>query len=171
MMKRKTALILGLSLLMLAVAGYLMQKPHPLKTRLRCDAEITSRHTLSSTGELSAVLKTKMHFFLYHNGTGFIRLNGFIEQQGKRYILDRELHYVYETTDNDAEDEDGAGIYTLRFSADRKHAGDSVPPQLWEQFLQSEDAQVSYHVTIGHMIDNLYFVRTLPSPTFVCRRY
>ncbi|HGM6909621.1 TPA: hypothetical protein ACKQDN_002598 [Serratia marcescens] len=171
MMNRKITFALGLLLLMLAVVGYYLHKPRAPKTRLRCDAEITSRNRLSATGEPSAVLKTKMHFFLYSNGTGFIRLNGFIKHRGKTYVLNRELRYLYEIDDNDTGDEDSGGVYTLKFNADRKHSGDSVPTQLWEHFLQSEDYQVSYHVTIGHMIDNLYFVRTLPSPTFVCRRY
>ncbi|ASM01303.1 MULTISPECIES: hypothetical protein [Serratia] len=171
-MNKKTRFIVGLLLLMAPLASQVVQLSHHPKTLLRCEAEITARNRYGPAMEPAAVLKAKMYFFLYHNGTGFIRLNGFIERQEKTYVLNRELHYVYDTPGDEAAEEDGGGDgYTLRFAADRKHAGDTVPAPLWATFLQSEDPRISYHVAIEHVLGNLYVVSTLQSPTFVCRRY
>ncbi|MCC4107536.1 hypothetical protein [Serratia ureilytica] len=171
-MNKKTRLIVGLLLLIAPLASQVGPLSHHPKTLLRCETEITVRSRYGPAMEPAAVLKTKMYFFLYHNGTGFIRLNGFIERQEKTYVLNRELHYVYDTPGDEADEEDGGGDgYTLRFTADRKHAGDTVPAPLWATFLQSEDPQISYHVAVEHVLGNLYVVSTLQSPTFVCRRY
>ncbi|MEX5715147.1 hypothetical protein IC615_11950 [Serratia ureilytica] len=134
-MNKKTRFIVGLLLLMAPLASQVAQLSHHPKTLLRCEAEITARNRYGPAMEPAAVLKAKMYFFLYHNGTGFIRLNGFIERQEKTYVLNRELHYVYDTPGDEAAEEDGGGDgYTLRFAADRKHAGDTVPAPFGRPF-------------------------------------
>lgn len=154
-----------------ALASQVAQLSHHPVTLLRCEAEITARNRYGPAMEPAAVLKAKMYFFLYHNGTGFIRLNGFIERQEKTYVLNRELHYVYDTPAMRRLKRMAAAMGTRCDSPPTVNMPEiRFPPPLGD-LLQSEDPRISYHVAIEHVLGNLYVVSTLQSPTFVCRRY
>lgn len=174
----KKTLAAGAAILMILMFAVLIwPKERHNKTILRCDGEITTRLGANTEDANAAVLQTKVYFFLYHAGKGFIRLNGSVGSHGKFYILNRELWYSYNIADDAARDDDddtdanNNGVHTLRFTADLKHSGDSVPADIWEKFLHTEDAQVSYHITIKKVTENIYLISTLSGPAFMCHSY
>jgi|GEM_PF-2153490 hypothetical protein len=172
-MRLITLITAGVILALIFAVLILPKTQHP-KTLLRCDADITTKIIAKADEADAAVLQTKVNFFLYHTGKGFVRLNGYVRSDGKFYILNRELWYNYADADSDANtdaDTHNDDVLTLRFTADLKHAGDAVPSGVWKNFLQSEDDKISYHITIKKAAENIYLISTLPGPVFVCRSY
>lgn len=155
-MKKYILLSLFAVLSALVTAIILHQKSHNVSL---CHSEIL---WIKDNGtDEGIMLKSKTSILVDNDHTGRMNMYGYIKQNNVFYRLDRAIYFNFQPIDKNYH-------YSIRFNQLSITSSDTVPKELFANFIQLEEEKINYYVSITKMDDNIYILKDEAYSSFTC---
>lgn len=103
-------------------------------------------------------LDKNTHLFYYSSGNGFRTEKGIIDINKDRYYLDRDIHFVFDDSDQD-------GTMTLEYTRRDKRANDNAPDNTWGA---ESLPGTKYYFSVSEIVPGIYLFRERGQPITIC---
>lgn len=155
-MKKYILLSLFAVLSALVTAIILHQKSHNVSL---CHSEIL---WIKDNGtDEGIMLKSKTSILVDNDHTGRMNMYGYIKQNNVFYRLDRAIYFNFQPIDKNDH-------YSIHFNQLSITSSDTVPKELFANFIQLEEEKINYYVSITKMDDNIYILKDEAYSSFTC---
>ncbi|UIM55637.1 hypothetical protein [Serratia marcescens] len=125
----------------------------------RCNTHISS-NIFSKDGH-PLVLNMDINIITAHEGSSELIAVGSLKGEDKNYVIARRIFITMRKSDF-------TGFTKTTIDRQERRPIDNVPEALWEKYVLPETPGVEFYMETKKLKDNLYLIKGLSNPHFVC---
>ncbi|EMI4411653.1 hypothetical protein [Serratia ureilytica] len=151
---------IGLSIFFVVIlCGVVLYLNHSSWKPFRCNTHVSS-HIVSMDGR-KLKLNLDISVVTAQEGRSEVLVVGSLNGLNKNYAISRRMFVSIK-------DSDFKGFTKTMITREERHPIDNIPDEIWQQFVLPEAPGVAFYMETKLLSKNLFLVKGLTNPYFVC---